>query len=401
MLWLGCVSLRTVAARLQPGAAPGLDEAARQAALAALEANEWHRLLALGDLAEQRQRSEGQGLAVQVKYFRWRGYLLRYLESTSVEGAEAGGQNVLPPVLAVHGFAASCTQFEPLAQVLARRADGLPQGVRLYALDMLGFGHAEKPPLSFSQYVWEQCVKDFLLSVVGEPAIVMGNSIGGYMAQAAAAYLGPRLCLGVVLLNSAGPLLGTDEYEAILQEAGGTIRERMQRGFGTEAGLPEYSPLPQWLVDFGAWALFAGLQPNIPGILKSLYPSNPAPTEELAVEILRDSKDPFATNVIASTTRLGPSRPSNELLAEYAAGGGGEPGGRLLVCQGMADRLGGGPANQPRRLGLYTSAVPSLGARGVELQGVGHCPHHEAPEEVAAAVQAWLAEEVLQGAATH
>ena len=208
-----------------------------------------------------------------------------------------------------------------------------------------GFGHAEKPPLSITQYVWEQCVKDFLLSVVGRPAILMGNSIGGYMAQSAAAFLGPDVCRGVVLLNSAGPLFTMKEYQTLLESSGGTVLERMQKGYGEEAGLPQYSPPPQWLVDFGAWALMSGLQPNIEGILKSLYPSNPEPIKPLAAEILRDSKDPFASNVIGCFSRLGPNRPTNELLQEYAEGG-----GHLLVCQGMADQLGGG-SRQPAPTG--------------------------------------------------
>lgn len=207
------------------------------------------------------------------------------------------------------------------------------------------------------------------------------------MAQSAAAFLGPDVCRGVVLLNSAGPLFTMKEYQTLLQSSGGTVLERMQKGYGEEAGLPQYSPPPQWLVDFGAWALMSGLQPNIEGILKSLYPSNPEPIKPLAAEILRDSKDPFASNVIGCFSRLGPNRPTNELLQEYA-----EEGGHLLVCQGMADQLGGGPDNQPRRVQGFVTAVPGLSAKAVEIEACGHCPHHEAPKAVADAVHAWASE---------
>ncbi|OLP73524.1 hypothetical protein AK812_SmicGene47211, partial [Symbiodinium microadriaticum] len=40
-------------------------------------------------------------------------------------------------------------------------------------------------------------------------------------------------------------------------------------------------------------------------------------------------QDPFASNVIGCFSRLGPNRPANELLEEYAAQG----EGRLLVCR--------------------------------------------------------------------
>eukprot|EP00438_Fugacium_kawagutii_P019396 Skav219442 [mRNA] locus=scaffold1461:170397:170594:+ [translate_table: standard] len=60
----------------------------------------------------------------------------------------------------------------------------------------------------------------------------------------------------------------------------------------------------------------------------------------------------------------------------------------------MADLLGGGPGNQPKRLQAFVSAVPELRSRGVPIEGCGHCPHDEAPQKVADAVLAWVFEEV-------
>eukprot|EP00929_Paragymnodinium_shiwhaense_P021795 TRINITY_DN14117_c0_g1_i1.p1 TRINITY_DN14117_c0_g1~~TRINITY_DN14117_c0_g1_i1.p1 ORF type:complete len:689 (+),score=116.42 TRINITY_DN14117_c0_g1_i1:238-2067(+) len=373
LLWLGSISLRTMLKRLRSSPRSCDTE------IEAVEANEWHRLLAMHDLS-----AKEQGL-VEIKYWRWRGYLIRYLATASTDESATSK----PALLGVHGFAASCTQFADLAKALG-------PGVRLFALDMLGFGHAEKPPLSYSQYTWEQCVKCFCLEMVGSNVVVMGNSIGGYIAQAAAASLGPKICPGLVLFNSAGPLMTAADYqESIDKAASGTMLERMERGFGDDAGLPNYSPPPQWLVDALSGFLFNLLQPNIEPVLKSLYPSNEAPLRSLAEDILRDSKDPFAVNVIASFSRLGPSRSSNELFFEYI--GAGEEAGeaKLLVCQGMSDKLGGGPDNQPIRLRNFTSACPDLPSKAVPLQDCGHCPHHEAPEAVAAAVKEWLNEKFV------
>ena len=36
----------------------------------------------------------------------------------------------------------------------------------IYALDLLGFGHSEKPPLSYTQYTWQDQVRDFVLEIV-------------------------------------------------------------------------------------------------------------------------------------------------------------------------------------------------------------------------------------------
>jgi len=387
MLWLGCISLREVAARL--AAVSQSPEPAK--ALEAVEAHEWHRLLALRDVAPSDSTSAGEGAAeghAEIRFWRWRGYLLRYMALRAEDGSS------VTPVVAVHGFAASCTQFVPLAEALAEEARRTSGSAEFYALDLLGFGHAEKPPLSFTQYIWEQCVKDFILAVVGRPVVLMGNSIGGYVSQSAAAFVGPDLCKGLVLLNSAGPVLPPEDFAAALQkDGGGTILERMRRGYGSEVGLQEYSPLPQWLIDWGAGLLFGILQPRIEQILETLYPLSRVPVPELAVEILRDSKDPFAANVVASFSRLGPSRSSNELFKEYSQGG----RGRLLVCQGMADMLGGGPGNQPRRLEGFTAMCPELRSTAAPLEGCGHCPHHEAPKRVAAEVWAWMSAERLLG----
>jgi len=59
--------------------------------------------------------------------------------------------------------------------------------------------------------------------------------------------------------------------------------------------------------------------------------------------------------------------------------------------QGMADKLGGGPDNQPPRLRLFGAAGAGLEFEAAPLEGRGHCPHHEAPAAVAAAVRPWIA----------
>ncbi len=66
--------------------------------------------------------------------------------------------------------------------------------------------------------------------------------------------------------------------------------------------------------------------------------------------------------------------------------------GPLLVAQGLNDPLGGGISRT--RFALYPEAHPAgpgpAGATLVPL-AAGHCPHHEAPGPVAAAVRAFLA----------
>ena len=67
--------------------------------------------------------------------------------------------NPTPNPNQVHGFAASCEQWERLAYALRQQAS--PQELPpVWAVDMLGFGHTEKPGLSYTQHLWEAQVAD-------------------------------------------------------------------------------------------------------------------------------------------------------------------------------------------------------------------------------------------------
>lgn len=55
-------------------------------------------------------------------------------------------------------------------------ADG---GNRVWALTLLGFGQSEKPNIVYSELMWAELLRDFIVEVVGEPAHLVGNSIGG------------------------------------------------------------------------------------------------------------------------------------------------------------------------------------------------------------------------------
>lgn len=119
--------------------------------------------------------------AMEQRYLRWHGWLVRY--------AIGGSQDPsAPAVLLVHGFGASADQwdrvFEEFAPSSTSSAEGTNtiergKGVKLLALDLVGFGHSAKPPLSFSQYSWADCARDVALRAGGGPFFIAGNSIGG------------------------------------------------------------------------------------------------------------------------------------------------------------------------------------------------------------------------------
>jgi pimeloyl-ACP methyl ester carboxylesterase len=119
-----------------------------------------------------------------------------------------------------------------------------------------------------------------------------------------------------------------------------------------------------------------------------LYPTNPdAVNEELCEGILRDSLDPGAINVMISGSKLPPPRTANELLgADYGSakrGGEGMFKGPVLVAQGMLD-----PLNDAKtRAKMFGELRGGITVAPIDA---GHCPHDEAPSEVAEAMHKWM-----------
>jgi alpha/beta hydrolase fold len=72
----------------------------------------------------------------QTRYWRWNGWLCRYGVGGRIDDADA------PAIVLVHGFGASADQWD-------RCFAELGSTHRVYAVDMIGFGHSSKPPLTF------------------------------------------------------------------------------------------------------------------------------------------------------------------------------------------------------------------------------------------------------------
>lgn len=84
---------------------------------------------------------------------------------------------------------------------------------RVFALDILGQGRSwpaeygsegavdDGERLRYSADTWVRMLRDFVLHVVGEPVVLVGNSLGGFLAtHLASAH--PEVCRGLVLLNA-------------------------------------------------------------------------------------------------------------------------------------------------------------------------------------------------------
>lgn len=101
------------------------------------------------------------------------------------------------PVILIHGLAASLHDWDALLPELATH------GYAGYALDLLGHGESAKPP-KIDQYTGDAVfahMRDWIDSLaLAEPIILIGHSLGGYMAlQFAAQY--PERVRALVLVN--------------------------------------------------------------------------------------------------------------------------------------------------------------------------------------------------------
>jgi pimeloyl-ACP methyl ester carboxylesterase len=107
---------------------------------------QWHHMLSNRKL----QQSNAH---INERFQYWRGYVQRIGVINSIpEPVENSNAVMTPkPLLAIfiHGFGGSLDQFSDLGQKLT--SSGI---FDVLAVDSIGFGYSEKPPLSYNQYLW-------------------------------------------------------------------------------------------------------------------------------------------------------------------------------------------------------------------------------------------------------
>jgi pimeloyl-ACP methyl ester carboxylesterase len=105
-----------------------------------------------------------------------------------------------PAVLLVHGFGAFWEHYRDNLRGLAEK------GYRVFALTLIGFGRSEKPNVTYTELLWAELVRDFIVEVVQGPVVLAGNSIGGFTTTIVAG-LWPSLVSSLILLNTAGKVI--------------------------------------------------------------------------------------------------------------------------------------------------------------------------------------------------
>ncbi|RIA04368.1 hypothetical protein BRARA_K01402 [Brassica rapa] len=291
---------------------------------------EWYSLVALNkETTDDKRRS--------VRIWRWKGYLIQY----TVAGSEG------PAVLLVHGFGAFLEHYRDNVDSIVNSKN------RVWTITVLGFGKSEKPNIIYTELLWSELLRDFMIEVVGEPAHCVGNSIGGYFVSLMA-FRWPELVKSVILVNSAGNVI--PGYSPL------SVSKERRVPFGAQ---------------LGARLLILFLRFNVKKLLKDCYPVKPERADEfLITEMLRASQDPGVVMVLESIFGFDLSLPLNYLLKGFEE--------RTLVIQGMKD-----PISDPRKkVALLKEFCPGMEIKKVNA---GHCPHDEIPEEVNHIICEWIA----------
>ncbi|XP_058179098.1 pheophytinase, chloroplastic [Rhododendron vialii] len=280
-------------------------------------------------------------------FWMWRGHKIHYVQQ---------GEGF--PIVLIHGFGASAFHWRYNIPELAKK-------YKVYAVDLLGFGWSDKALIEYDALVWRDQVVDFLKEIVKEPAILVGNSLGGFTALVTASEL-PEQVVGVALLNSAGQFGNanaetTEPEETILQRVIlkplKTIFQRVVLGF----------------------LFWQAKQPTrIESVLKSVYKNTSNVDDYLVESITRPADDPNAGEVyyrLMTRFMLNQSKYTlDSVLSKLSC--------PLLLLWGDLDPWVG-PAKAIRIKEFYPNT--SI----VNLQA-GHCPHDEVPELANKALLDWL-----------
>lgn len=284
--------------------------------------------------------------AIDGQYWKWRGHDIHYVRS----GVPHSPQ---PPLLLVHGFGASTDHWR-------KNIEGLSGEFEVFAIDLLGFGRSAKPNLEYSGDLWRHQLQDFITEVIGQPAVLAGNSLGGYASLSMAAQH-PESAVGLILINSAGPFSDTEPKPE--PSAGRKLLSRVTRSL--------------FLQDWVTFLVFQNTRRKsvIRKTLEKVYVDRSAVTDRLVEEIYRPSGDPGAFRVFASIFRSPKAETVDRLLEQLTC--------PLLMLWGEGDPW----INARNRGEKFRQYYPQL----TEYYfNAGHCPHDEIPNEVNSAIASWV-----------
>ena len=260
----------------------------------------------------------------------------------------------------IHGFGACKEHWR-------HNIEALRQSRSVYALDLIGFGASSKPcsrlaneparlgSLRYGIDLWASQVVALIEAQLDGPVHLVGNSIGGVVALAAAHKLkaSGHSPLSVVLIDCA---------QRALDDKRLADQPPLARW-----GRPGLKTLvrQRWLTQ----ALFQAVaRPGvIRRVLRQAYPTGVNVDEQLVELLLRPAQQPGASEAFRGFINLFDDQIAPELLDTLST--------PVRMIWGQDDPWE--PITEARRWQRF-ACVQELH----ELPGLGHCPHDEAPDRV-------------------
>jgi pimeloyl-ACP methyl ester carboxylesterase len=275
-----------------------------------------------------------------------------------VHYVDFGGPGDGPAVVLVHGLGGSHLNWDLFAPLLNQHA-------RVLALDLPGFGRSEPGARTASVTANAVTLDRFLAEVVGEPAVLVGNSMGGMLSILAAGER-PEAVAGLVLLDPAipGPRRALDPLVALMFAVYAVpfLGERFLRSRRTRQSE---------LIRVREMLTLCGVDPD----------TVPSEVIDRSVTLLEEREDvegmdrAFLAAARSLVRQLVDPRRYRKAMASIEA--------PVLLVHGDRDRLV--PVAAARDIARRHPAW-----RYLELADVGHVPQLQVPERLAQDVLAWL-----------
>ncbi|MEO0602698.1 MAG: alpha/beta hydrolase [Myxococcota bacterium] len=199
------------------------------------------------------------------------GFQSRWIETTEgrLHALVRGGSRPTPPIVLLHGLVASAADYFPLLQRLAGR------GYTLVAPDLPGHGLSPVPARGMRADVLSGALTEALDQVLDQPAVVFGNSMGGFAAVRLATTR-PDLVGGLFLASPGGAPLTEPELSKFL------ARFRIRDPATARRFLHDTQARPSFVPSFVAWTVVERFsRPEIRELLAGMHSSDLLTAEEL------------------------------------------------------------------------------------------------------------------------
>jgi pimeloyl-ACP methyl ester carboxylesterase len=296
----------------------------------------------------------------------WRGWRIHY---TYTSPAPATSDR---PILLLHGFGASIGHWRHNIPALSATHP-------VYALDLLGFGHSEKPSANYTTELWVEQVYAFWRRFIGRPVVLVGHSLGSTVGLALAA-AHPEMLAGLAMFTLPdasvlplgglwrSPLLQSPLAQTLINLPWAILRRLLTFP-------PLFVPLFRWArrpQTIRQWAKAAYSQAGVvAGVVD----------DELVDVFSAPAYDRGAVRALAAMVNAKGldqiDYSARSVLPQLTL--------PMLLIWGKQDRAV--PPSLAPKLLAYNPAI-----KLIELNDVGHCAHDECPAQMNRILLDWIAQ---------